>query len=474
VRAPRIFRTLAFRIVAVYLAVFALSAAAIVAFTYWSTARALNAQTDQIVDTDISGLAERYERFGLAGLTDAIVNRSAHGGAALYLLSDTSHRPIVGNLDSWPNLSGAGGNLVEFDYERRVGGHSEQHRARGREFTLTGGFELLVARDIAERYETERLFSTTLPWTVLLMVLLGLAGGILISRNFLVRLDVINRTSREIMAGDLSRRLPFGQGGDEFDTLVANLNRMLERTERLMRGMRDVTDSIAHDLRTPLNRLRNRLEGVLHAGGAQGVLRDEIEAAVDETDRLIGTFNALLLIAEAEAGVAREKMQPVDLRRIVEGVVELYAPLADEKEVSLTFLSSGSAIVPCNPSLVSQALANLIDNAIKYTPSGGKVAISIANTPSGIALGVADSGPGIPPEDRPRVLERFVRLEASRHSPGTGLGLSLVAAVARLHDARLELGDNHPGLKATLVFSTGAKRPQPVAQLPPPRVAVRG
>jgi signal transduction histidine kinase len=474
VRAPRIIRTLAFRIVAVYLAVFALSAAAIVAFTYWSTARALNAQTDQIVDTDISGLSERYQRFGLAGLTDAIVNRSAHGGAALYLLSDSGHRPIVGNLDSWPNLTGAGSNLVEFDYERRVGGHNEQHRARGREFGLTGGFELLVARDIAERYETERLFSTTLPWTVLLMVLLGLIGGILISRNFLVRLDVINRTSREIMAGDLSRRLPFGQGGDEFDTLVANLNRMLERTERLMRGMREVTDSIAHDLRTPLNRVRNRLEGLLQAGGAQGVVRDEIEAAVDETDRLIGTFNALLLIAEAEAGVAREKMQSVDLRRIVEGVVELYAPLADEKEVSLTLRPSGSAIVPCNPSLVSQALANLIDNAIKYTPSGGKVAIVIENTPSGIALSVADSGPGIAPEDRPRVLERFVRLEASRHSPGTGLGLSLVAAVARLHDAKLELGDNRPGLKATLVFSTGAKRPQPVALLAPPRVAVRG
>jgi signal transduction histidine kinase len=474
VRAPRIFRTLAFRIVAVYLAVFALSAAAIVAFTYWSTARALNAQTDQIVGTDISGLAERYQRFGLAGLTDAIVNRSAHGGAALYLLSDSDHRPIVGNLDAWPNLSNAGDNFVEFDYERRVGGHPEQRRARGREFNLTGGFELLVARDIAERYETERLFSTTLPWTVLLMVLLGLIGGILISRNFLVRLDLINRTSREIMAGDLSRRLPLGQGGDEFDTLVLNLNRMLERTERLMRGMREVTDSIAHDLRTPLNRLRNRLEGVLHSTGAQGAVHTEIEAAVEETDRLIGTFNALLLIAEAEAGVARERMRSIDLRRIVEGVVELYAPLADEKEVSLTLSPSGSAIVPCNPSLVSQALANLLDNAIKYTPSGGKVTIAITNRPSGIALTVGDSGPGIAPEDRARVLERFVRLEASRHSPGTGLGLSLVAAVARLHDAKLELADNHPGLKATVLFPTGAKRPQPVEQLPPPRVAVRG
>ncbi|MGH6877015.1 MAG: sensor histidine kinase [Rhizomicrobium sp.] len=473
-RAPRIVRTLAFRIVALYLAIFALSAAAIVGFTYWNTARALNAQTDQIVNSDISGLAERYQRFGLAGLTDAIVNRSAHGEATLYLLADSDKRPIVGNLDSWPSLSTRGGNFVEFDYERRVGGRSEDRRARGRQFTLTGGFLLLVARDVAERHETERLFTTTLPWSVLLMVLLGLFGGILISRNFLARLDVINRTSREIMAGDLSRRLPLRRGGDELDLLAVNLNRMLERTERLMRGMREVTDSIAHDLRTPLNRLRNRLEGVLYTIDPQSAAGMEIEAAVDETDRLIGTFNALLLIAEAEAGVAREAMEQVDLRSIVEGVAELYAPLADEKEIVLAIAPSGSSVVACNQSLVSQALANLLDNAIKYTPVGGRVTITLGHTPAGVALQVADSGPGIPPDDRSRVLERFVRLEASRHSPGTGLGLSLVAAVARLHDAKFELADNSPGLRATLLFPIATRRPPPLPQIEAPKMAARG
>jgi hypothetical protein len=473
VRAPRILRTLAFRIVAVYLAIFAISAAAIVGFTYWNTARALNAQTDQIVDSDIFGLAERYQRFGLAGLTTTIVNRSAHGEATLYLLADSDKRPIVGNLDSWPNLSELGGNFVEFDYEKRVGGRTEERRARGRQFTLTGGFLLLVARDIAERYETEKLFTTTLPWSVLLMMLLGLFGGILISRNFLARLDVINRTSREIMAGDLSRRLPLKRGGDELDTLALNLNRMLERTERLMRGMREVTDSIAHDLRTPLNRLRNRLEGVLHTMDPQSAPGAEIEAAVEETDRLIGTFNALLLIAEAEAGVAREAMEQLDLRRIVDGVAELYAPLADEKEIILFIPPSGSAIVACNQSLVSQALANLLDNAIKYTPPGGRVTISLDHTPGGVALQVADSGPGIPAEDRARVLERFVRLEASRHSPGTGLGLSLVAAVARLHDAKLDLGDNRPGLKATLLFPAVTRRTPAIPQITAQKMAVR-
>ena len=462
-RAPRILRTLAFRIVALYLAIFALSAAAIVGFTYWNTVRALNAQTDQIVDSDISALAERYQRLGLYGLTQIIVGRS-HGEATLYLLADSDKRPIVGNLDSWPNITPITGNIVEFDYERRAGTRTEDRRARGRQFTLTGGFDLLVARDIAERDQTEKLFTTTLPWSLLLMILLGLFGGILISRNFLTRLDLINRTSREIMAGDLSRRLPLGRAGNEFDTLARNLNRMLDRTERLMRGMRDVTDSIAHDLRTPLNRLRNRLEGVLHTIGPEGAGAREIEAAVEETDHLIGTFNALLLIAEAEAGVARESMEQVDLRSIVEGVAELYAPLADEKEITLSIPPSGSAIIACNPRLVSQALANLLDNAIKYTSAGGRVTVALEHTPAGIALHVGDSGPGIPAEDRARVLERFVRLEASRHSPGTGLGLSLVAAVARLHDAKLELSDNQPGLKATLVFPAPARR-QPA--LPP-------
>jgi signal transduction histidine kinase len=473
VRAPRILRTLAFRIAVVYLAIFAVSAAAIVAFTWWNTARALNAQTDQVVEADITGLSERYERFGLAGLTEAIISRSSHGGATLYILADSEKRPIAGNLDAWPELTQIGGNLVEFDYERRLGNRVEQRRARGRDFDLTGGFELLVARDIAERHESEKLFTTMIPWSVLLIVVLGLIGGVLISRNFLTRLDQINRTSREIMAGDLSRRLPLGHAGDEFDVLALNLNRMLDRTERLMRGMRDVTDSIAHDLRTPLNRLRNRLEGALHSLDPHGAAGAQIEAAVEETDRLMATFNALLLIAEAEAGVAREAMAPADLRHLVEGVVELYAPLADEKGVALSIAPSGRAVVTCNGSLISQALANLLDNAIKYTPAEGRVNISVEDTPAGIALRVADTGPGIALEDRNRVLERFVRLEASRHSPGTGLGLSLVAAVARLHDAKLELEDNGPGLRATLLFAAGTNRPPTVPQAVPQKMAAR-
>jgi signal transduction histidine kinase len=317
-----------------------------------------------------------------------------------------------------------------------------------------------VAQDVYERYQTEKLFTTTLPWTVGLVLLLGLGGGALMSRNMLARLDSINRTSGEIMGGDLSRRVPIGEAHDEFDALAENLNAMLDRIERLMKGVREVTDSVAHDLRTPLNRLRNRLEATLRhlEPASAGTL--EIEAAVAETDSLIATFNALLLIAEADAGVTRGEMAPIDLSAIAADMAELYAPLAEEKGVNLEIAPSGTTMIDGNRSLISQALANLVDNAIKYTPAGGKVTVTASGTPLGVELRVVDTGPGIPPAERARVVERFVRLEASRNSPGTGLGLSLVAAVARLHDAKLLLEDNQPGLRAIIRFPRQPLRPR--------------
>jgi hypothetical protein len=320
-------------------------------------------------------------------------------------------------------------------------------------FKLVGGLQLLVARDVHERSDTERMFTTALPWSVALMLTLGLVGGAVMSRNLLKRLDQINSTSREIMAGHLSRRLPVSRAGDEFDTLARNLNRMLERIERLMKGMREVTDSVAHDLRSPLNRLRNRLEGTLRRLPVEDQEAPEIEAAITETDRLISTFDSLLLIAEAEAGAARNSMSRVNLSALAHDVWELYQPVAEENGIALEMMPAQPLEVRGNGNLLSQALANLVDNAIKYTPSGGKVTIAAEQNGKGAIVSVADNGPGIPEDDRPRAIERFVRLEASRHSPGTGLGLSLVAAVARLHEARLELCDNHPGLKASMIFA---------------------
>src|SRR6201995_5162413 len=366
---PTILRTQAFRIVLVYGLLFAFSVTALLGFTYWNTRRTLDAQTDQIIEADITGLTEEYHHFGLPGLVETVRSRTLHQGQALYLLVDGLHHYVAGNLDSWPPISGRPDDTVEFDFERSVNGRMETRRARGRILPVPGGFLLLVAQDVHDRYLTERMFTTTLPWTVLLILLLGTVGGALMSRNMLRRLDAINRTSGEIIAGDLSRRVPLVGSGDEFDVLAENLNRMLDRIERLMKGLREVTDSVAHDLRTPLKRLPNRLEesvARLHASGAQA---SEIERAIAEPDQLIGTFNALLLIAETDAGTTRAGMSALDLSEGAADVGELYEPLAEEKRIGLTLMPSLPAVVEGNRSLIAQAVANLVDNAIKYTPS---------------------------------------------------------------------------------------------------------
>ena len=466
----RLLRTQAFRIVLVYVLLFAFSVSALLFFTYWNTRRTLDDQTDQTIDAEITGLNEQYQRLGIQGLDESVISRSLHAGNAIYILADAQHRRIAGNLDSWPTITANPGNFIEFDYEARVNNVPETRRARGRLFplsTVAGDFYLLVAEDTHDRDLTQRMFTTTLPWTVALILVFGALGGALMSRNMLRRLDSINRTSSEIVAGNLTRRVPVSGAHDEFDVLAENLNRMLDRIERLMKGMREVTDSVAHDLRTPLNRLRQRLEqsqARMHATGADA---SEIERAIAEADQLIGTFNALLLIAETDAGTMRGALSPLDLASVAADVSELYEPLAEEKNVALNLVQPfgihpGDTVIEGNRSLISQALANLVDNAIKYTPPGGRVTIRPGLNFQSVDIAVSDSGPGIPQSDRPRVVERFVRLEASRHSPGTGLGLALVQAVAHFHNAELLLEDNAPGLRAILRF------PRPAARLVTP------
>ncbi|HXJ01280.1 MAG TPA: HAMP domain-containing sensor histidine kinase [Micropepsaceae bacterium] len=466
-RTPKILRTQAFRIVAIYLAIFAVSAIALVGFVYWNTARVLDRETDEIIEAEITGLLEQYPRLDLFGLTNAIIGRSVRREQGLYLLANANRRVIAGSLDGWPQVVPAGSGFVEFPYERRVGTATELRSARGKVIALPQGFYLLVARDVEDRRVLEGLFQTALYWGAGLMIVLGLLGGLVISRNFLARLDVINRTSRQIMGGDLSRRVPVTRAGDEFDDLSDNLNRMLDRIERLLHGMREVSDNVAHDLRSPLNRLRNRLELAAMRQTPDSDTARDFDAAVQETDRLIGTFNALLLIAEAEAGSVRETMHDLSLSGVIEGVGELYGPLAEEKQLQFVVRKAAdTGLIHGNLNLISQALANLVDNAIKYTPSGGTILVALENHPVGPALVVADNGPGIPPEDRARVTERFVRLESSRNSPGTGLGLSLVAAVARMHEAELSFEDNHPGLRATLSFKRVAEEPRSTKAAP--------
>jgi signal transduction histidine kinase len=465
VRTPSLLRTQAFRIVGIYLAIFAVSTIALVGFVYWNTSLVLTRETDETIEAEVTGLEEQYSTLGLPGVTDAIIGRSARRDQ-VYVLANSDHHVLAGNLDGWPQVTPANGGFVEFRYERRNGATTQLRSARGRIMMLTQGFYLLVARDVEERRVLENVFKTALVWGAGLMIVLGLLGGLVISHNFLKRLELINRTSRQIMGGDLSRRVPVTRAGDEFDDLSINLNRMLDRIERLLHGMREVSDNVAHDLRSPLNRLRNRLELAAMRQAPESETARDFDAAVQETDRLIGTFNALLLIAEAEAGSVRETMHDFSLGDVIEGVGELYGPLAEEKQLRFVVKKASDAgLIRGNLNLISQALANLVDNAIKYTPAGGTVIVSLESLPAGPALVVADNGPGIPPEDRARVTERFVRLESSRNSPGTGLGLSLVAAVARMHEAELTFDDNHPGLRVTLSFRRVA------VELPPAKPA---
>ena len=283
--------------------------------------------------------------------------------------------------------------------------------------------------------------------------MLGVGGGLLISRRMLNRLEAINRAAERIMTGDLTHRIGTSGSNDEFDRLSDALNAMLEEIRRLMSGMRTVTDNIAHDLRSPLTRMKGRLEMLLREKPDTEAQRLAIERTIDDADQLLATFTALLSIADAESGTARATMMPLDLGTLAADIVDLYGPAAEERVIAMLY-DEGHGTVLGSRQLLFQALANLVDNAIKNTPDGGTISLAVQTGAGKVRLVVADTGPGIPETDRDRVLEPFVRLDSSRSTPGSGLGLALVAAIARLHGARVELDDNRPGLSVALVFTS--------------------
>lgn len=455
----KLLKTSTFRLAVIYLALFAASAITLLAYVYWNTAGFLARQTDEAVEAEITGLAEQYRQGGLPLLVHTVIQRSRDPGQSLYLVLDPAGRVLAGTLDARPQIEAGPDGWFDFSYNRKTLDGIEIKAARARAFYLQEGFYLLVGRDVQERREIENLITNALIWAIGLTVALGLAGGLFMSRNMLARVDEINRSSLDIMGGDLSQRLPIAGTGDELDQLAQNLNAMLEQIEALMIGMRQVTDNIAHDLRSPLNRLRNRLEVTLMQEASGEDYRQTLEKTIAEADNLLGTFNALLMIARAEAGSLRDSMSWVDLNATLQDAAELYEPLAEEKGVTLKVDVEDGLKIWGSRELLAQAVANLLDNALKHgLPENDAIenVIAITARPDlvragrGVVLAVADHGPGIPEGERQRVLERFVRLEASRNTPGSGLGLSLVAAVARLHGGTIELGDNGPGLRVTL------------------------
>jgi signal transduction histidine kinase len=448
----KLLRSSTLRLSMLHMAAFGLSVLVLLWFIYTSTAGFMERQTDETINAEIQGLAEQYSQLGLTGLIRVIKSRVAKdkAGSSVYLLTDWKFNPLAGNIPEWPKFRDTGSGWFDATLEDTE--NYEPRRARMRYFLLPGNFHLLVGRDVSERVKLERLIIDALVWGLALTVVLGGVGGLLTSRWMLKRIDVINRTSREIMNGELSRRIPSRGTGDEFDRLTDNLNAMLDQIVRLMDGVRQVSNNIAHDLRGPLNRIRSGLELSLATAATPEDYRTVLESTINAVDNLLQTFNALLTIAQAESGARRQDFTDLDLSALAEDASELYEPLAEENGLDLVVSLAPGLTVPGNRHLLSQALVNLLDNAVKYTPPGGRVTVSLRPTPFGPELAVADTGPGVPPEFRQTVLERFTRLESSRNTPGSGLGLSLVAAVAGLHQAELRLEDNEPGLRVVLAF----------------------
>ncbi|MGI9434951.1 MAG: sensor histidine kinase [Geminicoccaceae bacterium] len=452
-RPTRLLDTTTFRLALIYLCLFGASALALLGYLYFTTAGYMNQQTAETIQAEIAGLAEQYRTQGLPRLKRVIEQRSAAHPhrASIYLLTEPRGRWVAGNIDRWPDAVPGNDGWLTFPVAVQPDGETVvNRRAIAQGFRLAGQYRLLVGREVEERLQLQTQIKQALGWGLGLTLLLGLVGGLLMSRGLLRRVDAINRTTEQIMAGDLSQRIPRKAVRDEFDQLAGHLNAMLDQIERLLDGMRRVTDNIAHDLRTPLNRLRSRLEVALLGDPGKEEMRPVLEQTLADAETMIGTFNALLDIARAEAGSERNAFETVALVSLIEDMAEFYQPLAEEKQQQLIVKTIPDVAMQADRHLLAQALANLLDNAIKYTPSNGRIELTLD---AGPMITVADTGPGIPMADREKVLECFARLDDTRGTPGNGLGLSLVKAVARRHGAALMLEDNDPGLRISLDFS---------------------
>lgn len=454
----RLLRTTSFRFTLIYVVLFAGAVALLGAYLYTATFGDAARQTDAVIDSEITVLADLFSTSGSGMLTRVIRQRTAWSDDAIYMLIGApSGAVLAGNLTALPpEALQAEGGFFNFKFEkplvdaagREIG--IQQREARGKMMRFRAApdaeqsFLVVVARDVASREYLRNRTQAVITRAALVTVALGVVIGLLFSRTLLHRVEAVNKTARAIRGGDLSQRIPQTGSGDELDDLSANLNSMLDQIERLMHGMRDVSDNIAHDLRSPLTRIKSRLTDALEDG--DDLARDEaLRATIDDSEKLLATFNALLSIARIQSGEGAGAMTPIDIVAIAEEVAELYEPAAQDAGFTLTLITAPTPPVKGSRELVSQAVANFLDNALKYAEGGSRIELKVEPTRNGGAmLSVADDGPGVKPEDRARIFERFVRLEESRSTPGSGLGLSLVSAIARAHGATIELKD---GLK---------------------------
>jgi signal transduction histidine kinase len=450
----KLLRTTAFKLSIAYLAIFALFAVFLLAYVAMNAHRLIEQQASQTIEAEIGAIADQFALGGPRRIAAIVERRSRQPGGGLYLFLAPDGQTLSGNLAEVEVGPPVGPGEFHISYQLADDVGDRRRFALVRATVLPGGFRLVVGRDIFEQDRLRDVIIRGLGWSLLLVLGLGVAGGIFVTRRVLSRIDSMTDTTRAIMAGDLDGRLIVTGSNDEFDRLAHNLNSMLDRITELMGGLREVSDNIAHDLKTPLTRLRNKAEQALRTAKESDEFRASLDEIIEEADNLIRVFNALLLIARAEARGELPDMAAFDLSDALRDLVELYEPLAEEAGLSLEAAIAPGLSMRGSRELIGQAAANLLDNAIKYgavTDGPTKtVLVSASGTDGAITITVADHGPGIPEAERDRVVERFVRLEAARSRPGFGLGLSLVAAVARLHGGSLRLEDNGPGLRAVL------------------------
>lgn len=444
----RLIRTSTFQLAWWYMGIFGASALVLIGVLRWATVGYLEQQSSVAIEAELAGLAEQYRQRGPAAL-QSLVNARATinpGVLTLYLFADRQRQRLAGNLAALPPLTADANGWYDFS---GVDANKRLLRMRGRMVVLRGGEYLLVAQDQSRLESIRALIDRAAVWALLGGLALALIGGVLMSSSVMGRIDAINRTSRQIMTGRLQSRMPLRGVNDEFDQLSENLNAMLDRIDSLIEGVRAVADNIAHDLRTPLTRLRGRLEQLAGRPDLNDDLRVELASAMTEADHLLATFRALLRIARIESGTHEREWTEVDLGPLLQDAWELYQAVGEEKEIEV-HLGHAAGLLRGDRDLLFQALCNLLDNAIKYSPTGSEVTLAASDTGDLVEISVADRGPGVPAAERDKVMDRFYRSAAVAGVPGSGLGLSLVKAIAHHHGGQLVLTDNAPGLRATL------------------------
>jgi signal transduction histidine kinase len=442
-----LFRSAGFRFGAVYAVLLAVSATALALFLWWATAGLLDRQTEAAINADAQGLSERWSDGGLPALVVTIEDRLAQNidDDAIYLLVDPSAKRIAGNLASWPASVTATGRWYELPVMRA----GVKSLATVQRYELPGGFNLLIGRDVQVRAQLRKMLTDALLWAAVVVLLMATVGALVIRNLFRRTLANISATSIAIAGGDFAQRVKLTGRGDEFDQIAEVINDMLDRIGRLMDGVRQVSNAIAHDLRTPITRARTRLEdALLHAESADD-LRAATERATVDLDGIVAVFQALLRIAEIEAGSRRSLFARLNLTPLLREVAELYGAVAEERDIVLQLETPDAVPAYGDKAMIHQAIANLVDNAVKFSPDGATVRL-IASISTTVMIAVEDQGPGIPLADREKATDRFYRGESARNTPGSGLGLSLVLAVAHLHGGTLQLEDNRPGLRAVL------------------------